>query len=70
MNEKIIVYKVHCDGNWCAFDNIDEAVEFVKIEIEAEADELKPGEKTREYHIEACEVQQGEYDSLPEFDGF
>lgn len=70
MNEKIVVYKVHCDGSWCAFDDIDSAVKLLSDEIEAEADELKPGEKTREYRIEVCEMTQEQYSRLSEFQGF
>lgn len=68
--KKITVYKVHCDGGWCAFDDLDNAVKIIKAEIEAEADSMTPGEETREYSIEVCEMAEQEYKALPEFNGF
>ncbi|MEN6567166.1 MAG: hypothetical protein ABFC57_12800 [Veillonellales bacterium] len=68
--KKITVYKVHCDGVWCAFDVLAAAVECLAAEIEAEADSMIPGQETRDYSIEVCEMTEQEYKALPEFNGF
>lgn len=70
LDEMIRVWKVCCDGTWRAFDTPAAAIEFLTIEIEAEAEDLEPGRKTRDYCIEAGEMTKEEYLNLPEFTGF
>lgn len=70
MNTKIIVYKVVSGESWCAWADIESTMAFLKKEIEAEIDGLEPGKKTRDYHIEICEMNEDEYINLPEFINF
>lgn len=64
------VYKVHCNGIWCAHETLDQAIDFLKTNIETEAANLLSGEETYDYHIEVDEMAEEEFAALPDFDGY
>lgn len=61
---KITAYKVQMVGgtNWCAFDNLQTALDTIKEEIEI-------GDGAYAYIIEPWETTEEELYSLPEHDG-
>lgn len=61
-NPVIQIYKVYDDGgDWCAYDDIDQALEHYKIEV-IENDNL-------EAEIEVDFMRKKTFDTLPEYQG-
>ncbi len=59
MEEKIKIWKIHCDGNWLAEPNIENVIDMLK--------DMYPGDH---YTIECVEMTKEEFEGLPEFTGF
>ena len=64
------IFKVLCDGNWCAFSKLSDALELICTEVEASVDSLEVGDCSYSFSVEVDEMTQKEFDELPEFEGF
>lgn len=56
----VMIYKVHTESNWCAFDELDKAIDMFKTEIEC-------GNYDTEFEV--TYMRKCTLDALPEFEG-
>lgn len=64
--EKIKVYKLEINGSYLISHNLDDIMETLKLEIE---EGVKVGENIQS-EIYVLEMNEDDYNNLPEFDGF
>jgi len=68
--QKIIVYKLTANGNWCAVKTLSEAFDLMCGEIEAELEDPRKGNESSEFKIIIDEMTAEKFDNLPRFEGF